>query len=141
MWDYTWIHGKVDFQAFYNQQNCDATIKSGTENYPGIVKNLPGYNYFFHESMWDYTFENTHKLELPCFSDNFDNYEIKYSSEGKINGENFDTRLSLSLDEFVVTSKKYAGTVVLKEPLSSAIIFHQKSNRNYQVHLTSKSLH
>merc|ERR1712072_890333 len=107
--------GKVDFQAFYNKQKCDATIKSGTDKYPGIVKNLPGYNYFFPEFMWDYTFENTHKLELPCFGEeNFDNFAIEYSSDGKINGEKFDTRLSLSLDEFIITSKKYAATVVFK---------------------------
>lgn len=107
--------GKVDFQAVYNKQKCDATIKSGTDKYPGIVNNLPGYNHIFPKFMWDYTFENTHTLELPCFGeDNFDNFEIKYSTDGKINGEKFDTRLSLSLDEFVVTSKKYQGTVVFK---------------------------
>jgi len=97
--------GRVEVKAVYDRA-CQASIyKKGT------VSDFPGYKHVFPELSWLYSFETNHSIDLPCSTSPM---AIKVSSDGSVNGEKFDSSVSLSVDEVAVTSKQYKAEISLE---------------------------
>jgi len=97
--------GVVQVKAVYDRA-CQASLyKKGT------VSGLPGYKHIFPEYSWLYSFETTHSLDLPCLENPMG---TKFSSAGSVNGETFDSSVSLRVNEVGATSKKYKASISLE---------------------------
>jgi len=97
--------GRVEVKAVYDR-DCEASLYK-----KGIVSDFPGYKHVFPEFSWFYSFETTYSLDLPCQDSPM---ATKFSTEGLVNGEKFDSSVSLRVNEVTVTSTKYKASISLE---------------------------